>query len=201
MSTHDKNKMHDNGRHDNGRHDDDMPDALRWQLRGLRRDALPQRDLWAGIAGRIAQAEAASAAPSSVVALPVRNNKPLAWLALAASITLAIGIGWQLKPAAPGADATGTPTVVQATPHPRDPTATLIAREANAMTWEYKAALREINAHNTAIADNRALRQLDRSASQVRSALSQDPEARFLLERLQRLYAQRLALTQRLALS
>lgn len=195
MSTHDKNEMRDNGLHD-----DDMPDALRWQLRGLRRDAMPQRDLWAGIAGRIAQAEAASAAPSSVVALPVRNNKPLAWLALAASITLAVGIGWQLKPAAPGADS-DAPAIVQATPHPRDPTSTLIAREANAMTWEYKAALREINAHNTAIADNRALRQLDRSASQVRSALSQDPEARFLLERLQRLYAQRLALTQRLALS
>lgn len=190
MSSNDKNQMHD----------DDMPDALRWQLRGLRRDAMPQRDLWAGIAGRIAQAEAVSAAPSSVVALPARNNKPLAWLALAASVTLAVGIGWQLKTAAPVADA-DAPAFVQAASHPRDPTAALIAREANAMTWEYKAALREINAHNTAIADNRALRQLDRSASQVRSALSQDPEARFLLERLQRLYAQRLALTQRLALS
>lgn len=194
MNSNDKNTRHDEDR------GDDMPDALRWQLRGLRRDAMPQRDLWAGIAERIAQAEAMPAAPSRVVALPVRKNKPLAWLAMAASITLAIGIGWQLRPAAPGADA-DAPAVVRAEPDPRDPTATLFVREANAMTWEYKAALREISAHNTAVADNKALRQLDRSASQVRSALAQDPEARFLLEQLQRLYAQRLALTQRLALS
>ena len=50
-------------------------------------------------------------------------------------------------------------------------------------------------------ADAAALRQLDRSAAEVRSALAQNPDARFLLDRLQKLYAQRLALTQRLALS
>lgn len=178
--------------------DDDMTDALRWQLRSLRRDALPQRDLWAGISERIA-AEATPSASSNIVALTSRNTKRFAWLALAASITLAVGIGWQLRPASP-IEATA-PTIAQTVRHPGDPTATLIAREANAMTWEYKAALREIDAHNTPVADARALRQLDRSAALVRSALTQDPNARFLLERLQKLYAQRLALTQRLALS
>lgn len=178
--------------------DDDMTDALRWQLRSLRRDALPQRDLWAGISERIA-AEATPSARSNVVALTSRSTKRFAWLALAASITLAVGIGWQLRPASP-IEATA-PTIAQTVRHPGDPTATLIAREANAMTWEYKAALREIDAHNTPVADARALRQLDRSAALVRSALTQDPNARFLLERLQKLYAQRLALTQRLALS
>lgn len=178
--------------------DDDMTDALRWQLRSLRRDALPQRDLWAGISERIA-AEAIPPAPSNVVTLPPRNAKRFAWLALAASITLAVGIGWQLRPASP-IEATA-PTIAQTVRHPGDPTAALIAREANAMTWEYKAALREIDAHNMPVADARALRQLDRSAALVRSALTQDPDARFLLEQLQKLYAQRLALTQRLALS
>lgn len=178
--------------------DDDMTDALRWQLRSLRRDALPQRDLWAGISERIA-AEATPPVPSNVVTLPPRNAKRFAWLALAASITLAVGIGWQLRPASP-IEATA-PTIAQTVRHPGDPTAALIAREANAMTWEYKAALREIDAHNTPVADARALRQLDRSAALVRSALTQDPDARFLLEQLQKLYAQRLALTQRLALS
>lgn len=178
--------------------DDDITDALRWQLRSLRRDALPQRDLWAGISERIA-AEANPSAPSNVATLTSRNTKRFAWLALAASITLAVGIGWQLRPASP-IEATA-PTIAQTARHPGDPTAALIAREANAMTWEYKAALREIDAHNTPVADARALRQLDRSAALVRSALTQDPDARFLLEQLQKLYAQRLALTQRLALS
>ena len=32
---------------------DGLPEALRWQLRGLRRDATPQADLWPGIAARL----------------------------------------------------------------------------------------------------------------------------------------------------
>jgi len=192
MNPNDKNPLHEEDR------SDDMPDAMRWQLRGLRRDATPQRDLWPGIAGRIS-AEAERTAPSHVVAPPARNNKRFAWLAMAASITLAVGIGWQLRPSSPIQST--APSIAQTLPHPGNPTAALIAREANAMTWEYKAALREIDAHNTPVADARALRQLDRSAALVRSALTQDPDARFLLDRLQKLYAQRLALTQRLALS
>lgn len=193
MNTNDKNPLHEEDR------SDDMPDALRWQLRGLRHDVAPQRDLWPGIAERIS-AQAGQAAPPDVVVLPSRNNsKRYAWLAMAASITLAVGIGWQLRPSSP-IESTA-PSIAQTLPHPGNPTAALIAREANAMTWEYKAALREIDAHNTPVADARALRQIDRSAALVRSALTQDPDARFLLDRLQKLYAQRLALTQRLALS
>lgn len=177
---------------------DDMPDALRWQLRGLRRDASPQRDLWSGIAERIS-AEAERSTPANVVALPSRNTKRFAWLAVAASVTFAVGIAWQFKPSTL-ADSVA-PSVAETVRHPGNSTSTLIAREANAMTWEYKAALREIDAHHAPTTDTRALRQLDRSAAVVRSALAQDPDARFLLERLQKLYAQRLALTQRLALS
>ncbi|MCL1633468.1 hypothetical protein M2650_02240 [Luteimonas sp. SX5] len=182
-------------------HGDDMPDALRWQLRGLRRDAMPQRDLWADIAGRIsAQAPAAPSLPSNVAVLD-RRPRALGWLAMAASVAIALGIGWQMRPAALQAPPQAAPFAQTASDHPNNPTAALISREAAAMTWEYKAALREIDAQNTTVADAGALKQLDRSAALVRSALAQDPEARFLLERLQKLYAQRLALTQRLALS
>jgi hypothetical protein len=45
------------------------------------------------------------------------------------------------------------------------------------------------------------LRELDRSARQIRTALARDPEARFLLERLRRTYSLRLELTQRAALA
>jgi hypothetical protein len=44
-----------------------------------------------------------------------------------------------------------------------------------------------------------ALKVLDRSAAQIRTALTRDPDARFLLERLQRTYDRRLELTQRLS--
>ena len=190
-----------NPRHEN--HGDDMPDALRWQLRGLRRDVMPERDLWAGIAARIVEEDNRTVAPGVVTVLPSRNRKHVAWLAMAASVTLAVGIGWQLRPATPvtaSADVASAPAVQNAR-RAGDPTAIVFAREADAMGWEYKAALREIDAHQVSSGDANALRQIDRGVAEVRSALAQDPEARFLFERLQKLYAQRLALTQRLALS
>lgn len=179
--------------------DDGLPDALRWQLRGLRREAMPQRDLWAGISARIAAEPATQPAlAANVVALPRSSNRRLGWLAMAASVALAVGLVWQLRPA----DTAGpADSFARTAPHADPTTAVLISREASAMTWEYKAALREIDAHNRPVADAAALRQLDRSAAEVRSALAQNPDARFLLDRLQKLYAQRLALTQRLVLS
>lgn len=183
---------------------DGLPDALRWQLRGLRREAMPERDLWAGISARIAaEPVAAQAAPAAAnaIALPPRPLRKLAWLAMAASVALAVGLVWQLRPAGTVASSEESETFASAAPHADPTTAILISREASAMTWEYKAALREIDAHNRPAAEPAALRQLDRSAAEVRSALAQNPDARFLLDRLQKLYAQRLALTQRLALS
>lgn len=172
---------------------DGLPDALRWQLRGLRRDAAPQADLWPGIAARI-HAEGQPA--STIVPLRPRATRRYAWLAMAASVALAIGIGWQRLAPAPSVE----PVVVEAAPA-EDPTARLLTREAVALTWEYKAALREAGAGRAPTTDNPALLEIDRSAKQVRTALAQDPDARFLLERLQSLYAQRLALTRQLALS
>lgn len=165
----------------------DMADSLRWSLRGLRRDEMPQRDLWAGIAARIA-AEAEASATTHVAALRPRTTHRMAWLATAASVALAVGIGWQFRPSSP------------ATLQPTDATAMLMAREAEALTWEYQAALREIDANHTP-ANAAALHQIDRSAVLVRTALIKDPDSRFLLQRLQRLYSKRLELTQRLALT
>lgn len=192
MTTHDHNPAQQDP--------DALSDALRWQLRGLRREAMPERDLWAGISARIAAEPQAQPAPAAnVVALPLRSHRKLGWLAMAASLTLAVGLVWQLRPA--GVAPAESDGFARSAPHADPTTAILISREASAMTWEYKAALREIDAHGAPVSDPRALRQLDRSAAQVRSALAQNPESRFLLERLQKLYAQRLALTQRLALS
>ena len=164
-------------------HDDTTLDAsLRLQLRGLRRELPPQSDLWPGIQARIAAAPAAAPAP-------VRRAPNVAPWALAASLVLSLGIAWHLQPpAAPGATSA-------------DAGRPLVDREAAAMTREYRAALLELQASTpVSVAGHPAqpdLRELDRSARQIRDAIDRDPAATYLLDRLRRTYTLRLEVTQR----
>jgi hypothetical protein len=167
-----------------------MPDELRWALRGLRRDIPPGRDLWPGIVERLERLDKPEEPTSSArrIATSRRRNRFVPSIALAASLALAVGLSWQQRPA-PGA---GTDSAA----------ARLISAEAEAMTLEYQAALREVEGATPARSPaNPALQELDRSAAQIRTALTRDPDARFLLDRLQHTYERRLQLTQRLALS
>ena len=160
---------------------------LLWQLRNLRRETMPANDLWPGIAARIAQQDTPSGNAGNVVPLRRRGVR-LAPFALAASLVLAVGVAWQQRPDF------GVRQV--------DPTGRLIHREADALTREYDAALRELQAAGTPFAPaGNALQQLDQSAAQIRTALTRDPDARFLLDRLRRTYEKRLELTQRATLS
>lgn len=156
-------------------------DRLLWQLRGLRRDAVPTSDLWPGIQARISGASGAMVRAASPTRSR-RNPARFAPWALAASLVLVVGVAWQQRP----------PTAP-----PVDPSGRLIQREAVAMTREYDAALRELVASGAARSDTEALRQLDQGAAQIRTALERDPDARFLLDRLRTTYEKRLALTQR----
>ncbi|MFC6186072.1 hypothetical protein [Pseudoxanthomonas japonensis] len=147
-------------------------DALRWQLRALRQDAPPSRDLWPDIAAALA------AAPQTPVAAPASRRRRVAPFALAASVLLAVTMTWQLQ-RTPEGDA-------------------LIQREAAAMTRDYSGALAQMDAQAKASPDYApALHALDQSAAEIRHAIATDPQARFLLEQLRRTYARRLALTQR----
>jgi hypothetical protein len=104
---------------------------------------------------------------------------------MAASVLLALGVAWHVQ-----------------RPQPRSVEARLITHEAHAMTREYQGALKVIASSAPAsVQSDPALRELDRSAALIRSALARDPDARFLLDRLRRTYALRLALTQRAALT
>jgi hypothetical protein len=153
---------------------------LRLALRGLRRDEPPARDLWPDLAARLAQTP-------QQVPVAARRRTWVPALGLAASLLLAVGLAWQLRPVAA----------------PDEP-ARLIQREAQAMTREYSAALYELQRSAPPPAASPvtpALHELDRSAAQIRTALARDPDARFLLERLRKTYAQRLALTQRASLT
>ncbi len=155
-------------------------DSLRWQLRGLRQDTPPQRDLWPGIAERIATAPQVAEPSRSppVSSLHVRRLAP--W-AVAASVLLAVGLVWQK----------------QALPETEE---SLFQREAVALTREYQGALAQFNDTQAPPELVPALAALDRSAAQIRSAIDTDPNARFLLDQLRRTYARRLALSQRAAM-
>jgi len=153
---------------------------LRMALRGLRQDLEPGHDLWPGIAGRI---QAMPQQPPS--STPGAHTR---WwsLATAASVLLAVGVAWQLKPA--GAPATAVQSVAAAT---------LIQREADSMTAQYRAALRELEPGAVAASWQPGLEALDRSAAEIRGALQHDPDSRLLLQRLRETYTRRLALARR----
>lgn len=169
-------------------------ESLRWQLRALRRESLPQADLWPGIAARILR-QAQDDRESVFQDTPAGNVAPrrrrgadrFAPWALAASLVLVVGVAWQQRP---DFDRSGAASGAGAS-------ARLIHREADAMTREYAAALRELQASAAPRVSDPSLHQLDRSAAQIRSALDRDPDARFLLDRLRSTYEKRLALTQR----
>lgn len=157
--------------------DDDLPAALRWQLRGLRRDALPGQDLWPGIAGRL----------GSQPPQPLPGRRSGRWpapLALAATVVLAVGVAGWLARSGEHAAAPGGPSLVQL--------------EAEGLTRQYEAALSEVQAPLPA-GLRPTVEALDRDAALIREALARDPHSVRLLAQLRRTYARRLALAQRLA--
>lgn len=177
MTTHDHH-------HD---HDAPLPDDLRRGLQALRQDHPPGRDLWPGIAARIAAAPTTASPPRPTQAHHGRRRRRLAALATAASLAAVVAVAWTLLPVRTH-DTTGS-----------DAVAGLMLREARSMTREYETAWRELDARRRPDADASGLRELDRGAAQVRAALRKDPDARYLLQRLQSLYSRRLDLAQRLA--
>ena len=148
-------------------------DAVRWQLQGLRRDIEPGADLWPGIAARIATVPQTSGAP--------RARRFVPW-AMAASVMLAVGVVWQMMPAAAPGDNQGNP---------------LIRQQAVSMALDYENALARLQQADTHPEMHSAFGDLDRSAAQILTAIDRDPNAAFLLEQLRRTYARRLQLTQR----
>ncbi|MGO4223061.1 hypothetical protein AB4Y64_14560 [Lysobacter sp. TAF61] len=157
--------------------EDELPDALRWQLRAMRRDVEPGSDLWPGIAGRL-QAQRPKAAT---------RPRWLAPVAMAATLVLAVGMVGVWRGGDVGDAPVGAP-----------PRATLVQREAEGMTLQYQAALREVDVGQPPMELQPVFDDLDRSAGLILQALTRDPDSRLLLEQLRRTYARRLALAQRL---
>jgi hypothetical protein len=147
----------------------ELPDALRWQLRALRQDLPPERDLWAGVAPRL-----------DIRAVPTPATRT-PWLALAASLLLVVGVAgiWQGRI------------------HELDAGQAALV-EARRLSDDYRQALDALPAdaaRSPALAP--AIDELDRSAAQIRRALARDPDSRLLLEQLRRTYTRRIELSQR----
>ncbi len=174
-------------------HDHETPSyigeaELRMALRGLRHDADPGRDLWPGIAARIAALPAQ--APSS------RFRPRWLWpLAVAASLMLAVGVTWNLQPGSASATMSGVPIVTTATGARKQ--APLVQREAETLTLQYQAAMRELEVQAMPAGWQPGVEALDRSAAEIRVGLQRDPDSRLLLQRLRDTYSRRLALSRR----
>ncbi|MFT4196714.1 MAG: hypothetical protein QM601_02160 [Pseudoxanthomonas sp.] len=156
---------------------------LRRQLRALRQDIEPARDLWPGIQARLPAASA--------------RAKPGRWwpLALAVSLALAAVLGWQLRPSRPA----GPALAADAAPAAADAGAP-IRGEAMRMARDYQIALAQLQPRRVPGELAPALGELDRSADQILSALDHDPHSRVLLDTLRSTYDRRLALTRRAVL-
>lgn len=163
---------------------------LRMALRGLRRDAEPGSDLWPGIAARIA------ALPQHAQPMVPRSSPHWLWpMATAASLLLAVGVTWKMQPVDMSPAMSGAPiTTVGLGAKKKAP---LVQREAETLTVQYRAALRELDAQSVPAGWQPGLDALDRSAAEIRGALQRDPNSRLLLQRLRDTYTRRLALSRR----
>jgi len=161
---------------------------LRMALRGLHRDAEPGHDLWPGIAARIASL------PQHSQPLPPPRPRWMWPLATAASLMLAVGVAWNTQPATSPALSGAPIATTAAAARKRAP---LVQREAETLTVQYQAALRELDPQAVPAGWQPGLEALDRSAAEIRGALRRDPNSRLLLERLRDTYTRRLALSRR----
>lgn len=151
-------------------------EALRWQLRGLRRDIEPRGDLWPGIAATI------QVTPQVIATARNTRARRLAPWAMAASVLLAAGWFWQILLPTQQGNAESNP---------------LVRQQAVSMTLDYEKALARLQQADTHPEMHVAFGDLDRSVEQILAAIDRDPDAPFLLEQLRRTYARRLQLTQR----
>lgn len=166
---------------------------MRMALRGLRRDIEPGHDLWPGIAARL------HAVPQQSGHSSRRSRPNWLWpLTMAASLLLAVGLAWQIKPQGPaGIVIPQIASISSVTPSAVSKSETLVQREADSMTVHYESALREMELQPLSVGWQVGLDALDRSALEIRTAMQHDPNSRLLLERLRATYTRRLVLARR----
>ena len=116
-------------------------------------------------------------------------------LATAASLLLAVGVTWKMQPDAASPALSGAPIATTASASGKK--RPLVQREAETLTVQYQAALRELDVQAMPAGWQQGVDALDRSAVEINDALKRDPNSRLLLERLRATYTRRLALSRR----
>lgn len=133
--------------------------AWRRQLRELRKPKMPERNLWPAIEAALNNADAAR--PSAIEIQPSRRPRWLLGAAVAASLALACGAGWQMLQTRTGE----TNTVATSVWKPADPRLTGAAIELDAARMELELAIEE--APDSA-ALQRLLRRTEHQQTQLR---------------------------------
>ncbi len=156
---------------------------LRARLRALPQQRTPPESVWQGISATLDEVPAAPVPPLHLhrrVPTATRRRRRLP-LSLAAAASL-VAVAVLLLPArgpAPAAPSTAAPLLAQ----------------AEAMSGEYRQAIAALSQGAVPADLQPALRDLDASAAQIRSALRERPNADYLLGQLRRTYDKRLELT------
>jgi len=153
-------------------------------LRALPARRTPPEAVWQGISAALDQAQASVVTPLSPRAATRPRRRWRLPLSLAAAASLA-ALAVLLLP--PRASAPAGPTGPA-------PVAPLLA-QAEAMSGEYRQAMAALPQGEVPADLQPALRDLDASAAQIRSALRERPDAGYLLGQLRRTYDKRLELT------
>ncbi|MEZ0469757.1 hypothetical protein [Luteimonas salinilitoris] len=171
-------------------HDDNHDhDELTRRLRALPRQMVPPARAWARVAEQIGREGRGPALHAGRGPRTRRPWRAVAGFAAAASVALLLALGVLRVPGpAPTGPAIATVTV------------TVTERQAERLTGEYRAALAEVPVERVPEELQPALAELDRSAAAILAAIHEAPGSGFLLDQLQRTYAQRLHLTRQAAL-
>ena len=169
----------------------DQDDVLA-QAIGQWREELPSRDLWQGVAARIAQTpSSASATPMTSLSTGRRLTFSPAALVLAASLLIAVtaGLTWLVARQPAGGKATSVGPVIQAYGLPDESTSGQIV-QANFADAQFNAAVTDLEQilrderdrldPRTVLVIERNLKAIDDAIQEARMALNNDPANPYL---------------------
>ncbi len=169
----------------------DQDDVLA-QAIGQWREELPSRDLWQGVAARIASTPpSASATPMTSLSTGRRLTFSPAALVLAASLLIAVtaGLTWLVARQPAGGNATSVGPVIQAYGLPDESTSGQIV-QANFADAQFNAAVTDLEQilrderdrldPRTVLVIERNLKAIDDAIQEARMALNNDPANPYL---------------------
>ena len=168
----------------------DQDDVLA-QAIGQWRDELPSRDLWQGVAARIASTPSSASTPMASLGTDRRLTFSPAMLVLAASLLIAVtsGLTWLVARQPAGGNAAPNGPVIQAYGVPDDSTSGQIV-QANFADAQFNAAVTDLEQilrderdrldPRTVLVIERNLKAIDDAIQEARTALNNDPANPYL---------------------